>query len=51
MQDFKIGAINILTFSLSFTGVEQWLKITLLIVSIGYTVMKIVDMHNNNKQK
>jgi hypothetical protein len=44
MQDFKIGAINILTFSLSFSNVEQWLKIALLVVSIGYTVMKMIEM-------
>ena len=50
MQDFKIGAINILTFSLSFSNVEQWLKITLLVVSIGYTIMKMIDMHKKNKQ-
>ena len=44
MQDFKIGAINILTFSLSFSNVEQWLKIALLVVSIVYTVMKMIEM-------
>ena len=43
MQDFKIGAINILTFSLSFSNVEQWLKIALLVVSIGYTVMQMIE--------
>jgi len=47
MQDFKIGAINILTFSLSFSNVEQWLKIALLLVSIGYTVMKMIEMKKN----
>jgi hypothetical protein len=45
MQDFKIGAINLLTFSVSFTGIEQWLKIALLVVSIAYTVLKIVKMN------
>tara|TARA_R110000765_G_scaffold301966_1_gene396312 strand:- start:968 stop:1120 length:153 start_codon:yes stop_codon:yes gene_type:complete len=50
MQDFKIAAINTLTFSLSFTGVEQWLKITLLILSIAYTVMKIIKIKNKDNE-
>ena len=49
MQDIKIGAINLLTFTVSFTSIEQWLKIALLIVSIGYTVMKIIEMKTNKK--
>ena len=51
MQDFKIGAINLLTFSVSFTNIEQWLKITLLAVSIVYTVLKIFKMKPNNETK
>ena len=39
MQDIKIGAINLLTFTVSFSNVEQWLKIALLVVSIVYTVL------------
>lgn len=42
MQDFKIGALNLLTLTVSFSSVEQWLKILLLVVSIVYTVLKIV---------
>ena len=44
MQDFKIGSINLLTLTISFSGVEQWLKIGLLVVSIIYTVLKIVEL-------
>ena len=47
MQDIKIGAINLLTFTVSFSSIEQWLKIALLVVSIGYTVMKIIEMKKN----
>ena len=43
MQDIKIGAINLLTFTVSFSNVEQWLKIALLVVSIVYTVLKILQ--------
>tara|TARA_R110000803_G_scaffold10579_1_gene32169 strand:+ start:228 stop:380 length:153 start_codon:yes stop_codon:yes gene_type:complete len=50
MQDFKLGAINLLTFSVSFSGVEQWLKITLLAVSIIYTTLKIVEMKNKRNE-
>ena len=49
MQDVKIGAINLLTFTVSFSSIEQWLKIALLVVSIGYTVMKIIEMKTNKK--
>ena len=49
MQDIKIGAINLLTFTVSFSSIEQWLKIALLVVSIGYTVMKIIEMRTNKK--
>mgnify|MGYP003658298730 FL=1 len=49
MQDIKIGAINLLTFTVSFSSIEQWLKITLLVVSITYTVLKIFKMKNKNE--
>ena len=51
MQDFKIGAINFLTFTVSFSSVEQWLKITLLVASIFYTVLKIVKMKKDETDK
>jgi hypothetical protein len=51
MQDFKIGAINLLTFTVSFSSVEQWLKIVLLSASIVYTVLKIVKMKNETNKK
>jgi hypothetical protein len=49
MQDIKIGAINLLTFTVSFSNVEQWLKIALLVVSIVYTVLKIFKLKNPNE--
>ena len=49
MQDIKIGAINLLTFTVSFSNVEQWLKIALLVVSIAYTVLKIFKLKNPNE--
>ena len=49
MQDIKIGAINLLTFTVSFSNVEQWLKIALLVVSIAYTVLKIFKLKEPNE--
>ena len=51
MQDFKIGSLNLLTFTVSFSSVEQWLKITLLVTSIVYTVLKIVKMKKDEADK
>jgi hypothetical protein len=48
MQDIKLGALNFITFMVSFSNIEQWLKLTLLLVSIVYTIMKIINM---SKQK
>lgn len=49
MQDIKIAVINFLTITISFSNVEQWLKLTLLIVSIIYTVLKIFEIKNKNE--
>jgi uncharacterized protein (DUF779 family) len=49
MQDIKIAFINFLTFTISFSNVEQWLKLTLLIVSIIYTIQKIFELKNKNE--
>ena len=51
MEDFKIGSLNLLTFTVSFSSVEQWLKITLLVASIFYTVLKIVKMKKDEADK
>ena len=43
-EDMKIGFMNAISLGISFTAVEQWLKVSLLIVSIVYTVLKIIEM-------
>ena len=48
-QDIKIAFINFLTFAISFSNVEKWLKLTLLIVSIVYTIQKIIELKNKKK--
>ena len=50
MQDLKIGIINSLAFSVTLTSIEQWLKITLLVVSISYTLFKIIKMNDKNTE-
>ena len=49
MQDIKLGALNLITLMVSFSNIEQWLKLTLLLVSIVYTIMKIINMSKQNK--
>lgn len=49
MQDIKLGALNLITFMVSFSDIEQWLKLTLLLASIVYTIMKIINMSKQNK--
>lgn len=44
MDDLKIGFINFSAFTVSFTDIEIGLKLTLLTVTIIYTVMKIIKI-------
>jgi hypothetical protein len=44
-DDLKVGIFNLIAFSLSFTGLEQSLKILLLIATIGYTLHKWYKLH------
>ena len=44
MPDFKLLLINGLALAISMTGIEVWLKIILLLVTIGYTVSKWVKL-------
>ena len=44
MNDIKMGFLNFTAFTVSFTDVEMWLKLTLLTVTIVYTVLKIIKL-------
>tara|TARA_B110000027_G_scaffold52728_1_gene57476 strand:+ start:246 stop:395 length:150 start_codon:yes stop_codon:yes gene_type:complete len=47
MTDLKIYAINALAMGITtFTNLEVWLKIILLLVTIGYTVTKWIKLRN-----
>jgi len=43
VQDLRIAILNAVTFGVSFTQIENGLKIILLILSIGYTAQKIYE--------
>ena len=44
MPDVKLLLINGLALAISMTGIEVWLKIILLLVTIGYTISKWVKL-------
>ena len=44
MNDIKMGFLNFTAFTVSFTDVEMWLKLSLLTVTIVYTVLKIIKL-------
>jgi hypothetical protein len=50
-EDVKLAAINGSTMLLSFSNIEQTLKIVLLVASIVYTLYKIYEIHENRKAK
>jgi len=55
MDDFKLGVFNGLSLMISFTHVENSLKIILLLASIVYTFQKIYEgykkRNKNEKNK
>lgn len=49
-NDLKIGIINTISMALSFSNIENTLKIVLLVFSILYTGLKIFEtIRNKNK--
>ena len=44
MPDVKLLLINGLALAISMTDIEVWLKIILLLVTIGYTISKWVKL-------
>lgn len=49
-NEYKVGILNVLTFIISFSGLESTLKIILLIVSIIYTVYKTIEIIEKRKK-
>jgi len=52
-DDFKVGTFNAVSLMVSFTELENFLKVILLIASIAYTLQRIYVgcFKNNNNDK
>mgnify|MGYP000090144390 FL=1 len=51
IEDLKLGTFNAISFMVSFTHVENSLKVILLVLSIGYTAQKIYETHNKKNDE
>ena len=49
LSDIKIYTLNFSSLAISMTNTDIVLKITLLVVSIGYTIHKWYLLNKNNK--
>ena len=49
--DLRLYMINSVALAISITNVEVAMKLILLSISIVYTVMKIIDLKTNKKNK
>lgn len=48
-NDLKLYGLNSIAMAVSFTNVENTLKILLLCVSIIYTILKTIELLKNKK--
>jgi hypothetical protein len=51
VQDLRIAFFNAISLGVSFTAVENSLKIILLLASIIYTLQKIYETHKRKNEK
>jgi hypothetical protein len=51
LSDLKVACLNAISLGVSFTQVENSLKIILLIASIVYTLQKIYVNHKKDDKK
>ena len=49
LQDYKIYIFNGFALSISMTNVETYLRITLLLLSIAYTMFKLLKNDKDEK--
>jgi len=49
LSDIKIFALNFSSLAISMTNIDVVLKLSLLVVSIGYTLHKWYLLNKNNK--
>ena len=48
-QDYKIYILNGFALSVSMTNIETYLRITLLVLSIAYTLFKLLKNDKDEK--
>jgi len=48
-HDYKIYILNGFALSVSMTNIETYLRITLLVLSIAYTIFKLLKNDKNEK--
>jgi hypothetical protein len=52
ISEIKLYLINGGTLGVTtFTGIEDWLKILLLLITIGYTLTKWVSLKKKNEEE
>ena len=49
-NEVKLWMINMAVITVTFTQIENILKLILLIISIGYTIDKWIDRRKNKKE-
>jgi hypothetical protein len=49
-QDFRLMLLNVTAMGISMAQVETILKISLLLISIGYTAQRWWILHKNKRQ-
>ena len=49
--DLRLYTVNSVALAISITNVEIAMKLTLLGISIVYTIMKIIDLKNNKTKE
>ena len=50
-NEVKLWMINMVVITITFTQIENILKLILLIISIGYTIDKWIDRRKNKKDE
>ena len=50
VQDLRLAFFNAISLGVSFTAVENSLKIVLLVASIVYTIQKIYETHKRKNE-
>jgi len=51
LKDLKVYLMNSGAFALSFTNIENWLKIILLVLSIVYTIINLYKITKKNENQ